>query len=305
VKLAEAHALVAALPAGKGEYEEMMWLVRRFKDNPDAELFEERFQAVQSAFESLAPDATLASHLDSYRSLVRRRALYRHGARLDQADGDFDIQDYRPQTHKLVQDAVSLVRLRDDLPVYRIDGSYVERVKDGPGSPEEKAAEVETAIEFEARQRGEDDPVARSLLERLERLRQRKADADAEMLSLLDEYFELASNWAAEKESSEALGLSERAQAFLSLIKTAGPDLPEGRAVELARTVDRIVDRYATFADWTERGDILRDIRLELIRTLAHSEDTKPLIKPETGFIDEALAVATARRAILDQPPPT
>lgn len=39
------------------------------------------------------------------------------------------------------------------------------------GSPEEKAAEVEAAVEFEASERGEDDPVAKSLLERLERLR--------------------------------------------------------------------------------------------------------------------------------------
>jgi hypothetical protein len=84
------------------------------------------------------------------------------------------------------------------------------------------------------------------------------------------------------------------------LVKTAGPELSEGRTIELARMIDRIVDRHATFADWTERGDILRDIRLELIRTLAHSEDTKPLIKPETGLIDEALTAATARHAIVD-----
>ena len=209
VKLAEAHGLLAGLPAEKDEHGQMMWLVRHFGEDPKAaELFDERFGALQSAYESLAPDASLAPHLESYSRLVRLRALYRHGARLGQADSDFDLDDYRPQTHALVQDAISKVKLRDDLPVYRIDGTYVKRVKDGPGSPEEKAAEVEGAIEFEASDLGEDDPVAKSLLERLERLRKRKAEADTEMLSLLDDYFALADDWAAEKDAQKALGLS-------------------------------------------------------------------------------------------------
>ena len=54
VRLAEALALVAGMPAGD-EYEQMMWLLKRFNDDKDAaELFEERFQAAQSAYESLA-----------------------------------------------------------------------------------------------------------------------------------------------------------------------------------------------------------------------------------------------------------
>jgi type I restriction enzyme R subunit len=298
VLLAEALALVAGLPADKGEYEQMMWLVRHFGDDPQAaELSDERFQAVQSAYESLAPDAALAAHLADYRRLVRLRALYRHGARLDEADTDFDVADYRPQTHALVQDAVSQVKLRDDLPVYRIDGSYVDRIKAGPGSPEEKAAEVEAAIEFEASERGEDDPVSRTLIERLERLRKKKAEADADMLSLLDDYYELAGGWASEKEAHKALGLSERAQGFLSLAKTSAPELGEERALELARQIDEIVDANATFPEWAERDDIVRDIRLAVIRLLAGKDNTKPLVKGEAGFVDEVMRVATAREA--------
>jgi hypothetical protein len=294
VRIQEALALVAGMPDAD-EYEQMMWLLKRFTDDKEsAELFEERFQAVQSAYESLAPDAALAAHVDDYRRLVRLRALYRHGARLDQADSDFDITDYRPQTHALVQDAVSQVKLRDDLPVYRIDGSYVERIKEGPGSPEEKMAEVEGAVEFEARERGEDDPVSRTLIERLERLRKKKAEADADMLSLLDEYYEFAGNWAAEKEAHEALGLSPRAQGFLSLVRTNAPELGEERALELTREIDAVVETNATFPDWAERDDVVRDIRLAVIRLLAGSEDTKPLAK---SLVDEVVRVATAREA--------
>ena len=222
VTLAEALALVAGMPAGVDEYEQMMWLLKRFTDDKaSAELFEERFQAAQSAYETLAPDPVLLPHLDDYRRLVRLRALWRHGARLDSGDGDFDVSEYRPQTYALVREAVSVERLRDDLPIYRIDGSYLKRLDEAPGSPEEKAAEIEAAIEYEIRKRGgEKDPVARSLAERLERMRQRKESAQQDMLELLEE---LVREVVTENEAHEALGLSDRGQGFLSLARTRRP----------------------------------------------------------------------------------
>ncbi len=70
----------------------MMWLVKRFSDDPAAaELFEERFDAVEAAFETLAPDPFVSPHLDGYRRLVRVRAIWRRGARLDQRDSGFDL----------------------------------------------------------------------------------------------------------------------------------------------------------------------------------------------------------------------
>ncbi len=261
-------------------------------DKSAAELFEERFQAAQSAYETLAPDPALLPHLDDYRRLVRLRALWRRGARLDQRDADFDIREYRPHTHALVQEAVSVERLRRDLPVYRIDGQYLKRLEDAPGSPEEKAAEIEAAIEYEIRARGGDtDPVARSLAERLERIRRQKEEADADMLSLLED---LVGDWAAEKEAHEALGLSERAQGFLSLTRAQAPaGLGEDALVALARRLDEAVTKHATVADWAERDDVRRDIRGEAMRTLLADEQTRPLVTP--AFLDELMTVATAR----------
>jgi hypothetical protein len=224
--------------------------------------------------------------------LVRLRALWRRGARLDQRDGDFDIREYRPHTHALVQDAVSVERLRCDLPVYRIDGQYLRRLQEAPGSPEEKAAEIEAAVEYEIRARGGDaDPVARSLAERLERIRRQKEEADADMLSLLAD---LVGDWAAEKEAHEALGLSERAQGFLSLTRAQAPaGLCEDALVALARRLDEAVAKHATVPDWAERDDVRRDIRGEAMRTLLADEQTRPLVTP--AFLDELMTVATVR----------
>jgi hypothetical protein len=182
-------------------------------------------------------------------------------------------------------------RLRDDLPVYRIDGDYVKRLDEAPGSAEEKAAEVEAALEYEIKVGGgEKNPVTRSLAERLERIRQKKAEADADMLSLLEE---LVRDVVTEKEARESLGLSERAQGFLTLAHTHAGTLEEDKLVELARQVDEVVEKNATFPEWAERDDVIRDIRKETIRLLLAHEATKPLVS--SGFIDEVLQVATAR----------
>ncbi len=293
VRVAEALALAAGMPEG-GEYEQMMWLLKRFSDNQEAaDLFEARFQATESAFEALAPDPVLLPHLPDYRRLVRIRAIWRRGARLDQRDSDFDLDEYRPQTWALVRDAVAIERLRVDLPVYRIDGEYVRRLDDAPGSPEEKAAEIEAALEYEIKiGGGKKNPVARSLAERLERIRQQKVEADADMLTLLEL---LVGEVVSEKDAREALGLSERAQGFLSLARTHGSGLDENMLVDLALRVDEIVNQNATFAEWADRDDVLRDIRKDTIKLLLANETTKALVSG--GFIDEVLQVATTRQS--------
>jgi type I restriction enzyme R subunit len=291
VRVAEALALVAGMPA-VDEYDQMMWLLRRFTEDKDAaERFEERFQAAESAYEASTPDPSLLPHLDAYRRLVRIRAIWRRGARLDERDGDFDIHEYRAQTWALVREAVGIERLRDDLPVYRLDGNYLGRIEEAPGSPEEKAAEIETAIEYEIKVGGGNkDPVTRSLAERLERIRQKKAEADTDMLTLLEE---LVREVVSEKQVQESLQLSDRAQGFLALGRTYAPSAAEDTLVQLARDVEAVVGRHGIFAGWAERDDVLRDIRRETIKLLLQADATKHLVS--TAYVDEVLQTATAR----------
>jgi hypothetical protein len=132
--------------------------------------------------------------------------------------------------------------------------------------------------------------VLSSLAERLERIRQKKAEADTDMLSLLEE---LVKDVISEKEARESLGLSERAQGFLTLAKTHAGDLPDEKLIELSRQVDEIVTKNASFPEWAERDDVLRDIRKETIKLVLADDATKSLVS--SGFIDEALQVAAAR----------
>ena len=293
VRVAEALALVAGMPEGD-DYDQMMWLLKRFNDDKTAaELFEERFQAAESAYEALTPDVGLAPYLDDYARLVRIRLIWRRGARLDDRDGDFDLQEYRPQTWALVRSAVQVARIRNDLPIYRINGEYLRRIEAAAGSSDEKAAEIEAALEYEIKVGGGiKNPVTRTLVERLEQIRALKADADADMLLLLED---LVREFVHQQEMKTALGLSGRAQGFLAVGRVYAPAVGEDDLVQLAREVDRIVERNGTFPGWEERDDVLRDIRRQTLKLLLRAEATKSLIG--TPYIEEVLQVATARTA--------
>lgn len=293
VRIAEALALLAGMPEGLDEYEQMMWLVHRFNEDEDAaSLFEERFRLAQSAYEALAPDPLLAGSIADFSRLVKMRALWRHGARLDNEDG-FDVDEYRAHTRALVQDAVSLERLRREAPVYRIDGNFVRNLEERGGTPEERIAAVESAIEFEVRERGESDPIARSLAERLERIRRRRQESTQNTLELLSSFLNLADDWAAERAGAAAHGLSERAQGFLSVARAAAGDgMSEPQLVDLAQRIDAIVDQNTSFSGWRDRDDVLRDIRRATIRLLLSASSTRTLVS--TSFVDDVLAVAVA-----------
>lgn len=191
----------------------------------------------------------------------------------------------------MVREAVNIERLRDDLPVYRIDGNYLRRIQEAPGTPEEKAAEIETAVEYEIKVGGGNkDPVTRSLAERLERIRRKKAEADTDMLTLLEE---LVREVVSDEQVQESLQLSDRAQGFLALGRTYAPNATEDTLVQLARDIEAIVTSNATFGGWAERDDVLRDIRRQTINLLLQADATTHLVS--TAYVDEVLQMATAR----------
>src|SRR5438876_282170 len=110
-----------------------------------------------------------------------------------------DLSELKQQFPVRIAEALALVAGMPDA------NEYVKRLDDAPGSPEEKAAEIEAALEYEIKVGGgEKNPVTRSLAERLERIRQKKAEADADMLSLLEE---LVNDLVSEQQAREALGL--------------------------------------------------------------------------------------------------
>jgi type I restriction enzyme R subunit len=290
--IADALTCVADLPTNATPRRQMAWLVQRFTENADlAARFEDEFRAAQRIYETLAPDPRLVPQLEDYRRIVRLHAVWKHGSRED----TFDIAPYRAKTHGLVQDAIAATTLHRDLPVFRIDGTYLDRLDESDLSGDEKAAEIEAAVVHEIKIRGEHDPLARSLSERLRILRERRAAAQQLTLDLLHEYEQLASDYAAEAETAHASGLSERAHALAVLCRAHAPDLEDHVLADIGRRIDARLGEVADFHGWHERPDVLRGVRKAIISELAHDERTRSLAT--TGYVDEAVNALVARAA--------
>ena len=287
--IADALACIRGMPADASPRRQMAWLVQRFTDDPDlAARFEDAFRAAQRIYETLAPDPRLAAYLDDYRRLVRLHAVWRHGSRED----TFDIAPYCAKTHALVQEAIAATTLNRHLPVFRIDGSYLDRLNEEELSGEEKAAEIEAAVVHEIKIRGEHDPIARSLAERLRLLSEKRAAAQQLTLDLLHEYERAATEYAAEAAAAQASGLSDRAHTLAVLGRTHAPDIDDHVLADVARRIDVRLGEVADFHGWQERPDVLRGIRKVMISELAHDERTRSLTT--TGYIDEAVNALVA-----------
>ena len=275
-----------------------MWLVKHLTTGGNAELFEGRFQTVQSIFESLSPDASLAPHLDDYKRLVEIRTLWAtRKARLANAADTFDLREFQPKTHKLVQDSIARVELQTDLPVYEIDGDYLRKLDESGLSGAAIGADMEAAIEYEIRQRGGDsNPLARSLKERLEELLRHKDEENEQLVLHLRDF---VSDIAAEKEAKDQHGLTERGGEVFALLKEqARTGTDEQELVTASKELDAIIESHAQFDGWQERGDVLREIRQQVMLLLAEEADLRPLLGGP--FVDDLLALMTRHVVKID-----
>ncbi len=285
--LDEAATLVAEAP-DESPRRRMLWLVRRFADNSSAaERFEALVREAQSIFEVLSPDPRLADHLDRYTELLELWTAWTRGTRRDRRGHD----DLRHKTRKLVQEAIGFIRIREDLPAATIDAEFLSTLThDGDElTPEEKATDIEAAVVHEIKVRGEDDPRAKTLAERLVKLRA-KQEREAKMtLASLAEWEELVSDHVEEQEHVEELGLSPSAAVALAVLRRANAAVEDETLLETARNIGDAYDAVAGFRGWSERTDVEQGLRKAAIRQLVSHPETRQLAL-RTGVVEELLA---------------
>ncbi len=290
----EALAVVAGFPEQKTQSEKAAWLLARLeRDSEKAQRFDERYKVARSVYESLAPDPGLAEHLGEYRRLVAIHTQWRIALH---DDDTFDPAEFRAKTAELVQAAVDVQALRAESKRFQIDGDLLALIKEDQLSPEEKAAQIEAALVHEIKVRGEHDPIARSLADRLRQLTDRKRTADRVTLELLEQYEQLALGYREEREQQAALGLSERAQGVLALAKERLPDADEELLMEKARQMEARISEIADFHGWQQREDVLAGLRKAFIGELATDPRTIDLAT-DGAFIDEAVRTVAAHAA--------
>jgi type I restriction enzyme R subunit len=285
--LDRALAVVAEAPAGSGR-RRMLWVVRHFADNPEeAERFKELVGEVQGAWETLAPDPRLVPYKQRYSELLEVWLAWRRGTRSDRRRGSGQL---RRKTQQLVQENIGFERLHTELPAHTIDAEFLAALQQEVDlTPEEKATDIEAAMTYEVKVRGQDDPRSKAIIERLNLLR-RKRERDAQMtLDGLKEWEDLVRDYVAEDEEMIALGLDDAGAVTHAVMKQVAPAAPDDELVEIARSMSDRFRETAGFTGWSERSDVVQGLRKAAIQELVSRENTRQLaLDPQV--VDELLA---------------
>ncbi|MGE3413595.1 MAG: type I restriction endonuclease subunit R [Dehalococcoidia bacterium] len=288
VVLEEALDITAGAPAGMSERRLGIWVCDRLKGDPEeAEAFGRLVREAESIFETLAPDPRLVPHVGRYREVLRLWLSYQETVRRD-ATG---IGDLRAKTIALVQEAIAVDRIRDDIPPLTIDADYLRALDDDDElSPEEKATDIEVAIVHEITVRGEDDPLARTLSERLRRLRAREEQA-AQMA--FADLRELAKDYLEARGEGSARGLSPASAVAWQVLRREIADVDPEALLPVACGIGDRFAEIAGFAGWTTRPDVLRGLRQAIIGALAGEALTRPLAA-QPRAVEDILAALVA-----------
>jgi type I restriction enzyme, R subunit len=266
----------------------MLWLVRQLSDDPKrAEQFEELVREAQSIFEVLSPDPRLATYLDRYTGLLELWTAWVRGSRRDRRGRD----ELRNKTRNLVQEAIGFKRIREDLPAAAIDSHFLSALKEGAEdlSPEERRTEIEAAVQHEVEARGEDDPLARTLAERLAYLREKQEREVQMTVETLAEWEDLVRQHVDEQERVEQLGLAPAGGIALAVFRRTSLQVDDAILVESAKEIAAAYGATAGFEGWSERTDVVQGLRKAVIQKLVTRPETRQ-ITLEPQVIEELLA---------------
>ncbi|MBS1860535.1 MAG: hypothetical protein JSS68_02370 [Actinobacteria bacterium] len=262
--------------------------MRRLTDDPVAAArFEALVREAESIFEALAPDPRLADQLDRYGAVVELWAVWMRGTRRDRRGQD----ELRHKTRRMVQESIGLRRIRDELPAATLDVSFLSALKKGPEdlTTEERVTEIEAAVEHEITVRGEDDPLAKTLAERLQLLRAKHEREAQVTIELLAEWEGIVRRHVEEQSQADQLGLAAAGAVALAVLRRADLDVVDQVLVDAARELAADYESIAGFDGWSHRSDVVKGLRKAVIRRLAGRPETRPLtLEPEV--IDELLA---------------
>jgi type I restriction enzyme R subunit len=242
--------------------------------------FQTAFRRFAESMDRMLPDPRALE----YRADLRRLGKIRQAARARFRDPALDLSDCAPKVRRLIEEAIVAEGIQILMqPVSLFSADFETRLAALNGD-EAKASEMEHALRAEIHVRLDEDPVYyETLQERLERIiedrKARRIDA-AQQLELLGVVKE---DVRGAGEAAAGAGLSETGFAIYHLLGAGAAGLQAGELreeetvygnevdearKELATLIEEAVEPLTRIVDWTRKGDVQREMRLQIKRHL-------------------------------------
>ncbi len=223
--------------------------------------FNAAFRRFSQSLDMLLPDPRALKYQDDARWLGKIRAA----ASTRYRDSKLDISDCGAKVKKLIEDAVAAEGIQILVKQVSLFSPEFEEKLAAWSSPEARASEMEHAIKDEIHVKVEEAPVFYSSLRlRLEQIlldRKAKRIDAAQQLELFEA---LRSDMRGREGAAKALGLSPTGLALYGLLAgvAAAPGGPvDEPKKELASLLEEQLEPFVTMVDWTEKDDVLKEMR--------------------------------------------
>ena len=233
------------------------------------ESVQQKFKEVQLSYETICPDPFVVTYQDDYKWMVQLvTALNRH---LNQTD--INIDDYLPFTKKLIQDAVDLKAVREDIPVFKVDDNYLSRLDGTAMSNEMKELTLEHRMRSVLRIAIGELPIYKTLLERLEGIISKKNDASSETLTLLEQ---LHHDYMKAKKEDDASTESKGIRAIKQLLESKVESKDDLAAIAIE--IDELLLQYTDRKEWYNQESVVAEIQRQLIIYISKNSGANGMI---------------------------
>lgn len=228
---------------------------RRLMDSEARQAFFETYKEIEVLWEILAPAPELQEHIDTFKRLAQ---LYKTVRNAYAKRVDF-IADLAHKTKRLVQESIRQEDLDRLTKSITFDVETLKTINDKPGLTEAKVFNLVRGIREEAANYGDQVPMLRSLLERVESIREEFQNRQIGTDDAMGKLQTLAVQKEAVSKEAQESGLSPRASAVLWKLRDDTDLAAAGiQAADLARQVDVLLDRFPNAAVNTEEERQLR-----------------------------------------------
>lgn len=269
----------------KGINLENLWqCTKHMKDNNLDDKVFAAFKELELSYEVLTPDPFVLPYTNKYQTAAQIVL-----ARKQQINQRPDINEYLAHTRELIQEHIDISKINNAAPVFVVDDKYLHKLGDLGLTKEQKEMTLEEALRKILIVKGPTMPIYKSLLERLQRIIDRKNVETEDTLSLLEKLTNEV-NEAIKKEKS--LGYSKGELAIYQLLteKIKDEELLKKTSAELN---DIILAQTKDFKDWQLQDSVKARIKRDVIIALATAsrQNKNVNISPDeySNFVTELL----------------
>ncbi len=253
-------AILAPLDLAGDEKERGARIVEGLADPDDREAFTQEFKALQTAYETLAPDPFLRDYIDRY-TLVAQVYQVVYNYYHPEAQKRKLQRELLQKTEHLIRERVKVAYLAEPLPLYPINRDLANVIAADAVGAQVKVINLYRSLMAHIEARQDEQPYLLSIGEAVEaivqRLRQRQVSAELALQQIQAKAREAIEAEAEQQRSN----LPGKAFAFLWVLRGFGVTHAEAKAQEIARILD-------TYPGWRYSQKIEQTVRISLYRAL-------------------------------------